>query len=227
MNRDDERVIEGLKRQSALRLGEFADADRLGWKSGFGTKSAMEAIGVEQPLVGFITKESQVESGGTVSVGNWANPLFEAEVAVRIDSEIGPGASAEEAAAAVGAVAAAIELVDLTPADGIEEILAGNIFHRQTILGEFIEARPEDLENVRIVVTANQEKPEPTDPRDLIGAIGQVVASLADQLDLIGETMKPGDVVITGAAAPPAPAGAGDSFAVEISGGSRVTVGLV
>ena len=225
MNRNDERVIEGLKSQAALRQADFADAKRLGWKSGFGTKPAMEAIGVEQPLVGFLTGATQLEPGASVSVADWTNPLFEAEVGVRLDSEIGPGASAEEATAAIGSVAAAIELVDLTGADGVEEILAGNIFHRRVAIGEFVEVAPRELESLRLSVNKNGEKSDPADPRVLIGEIGLVVASLADQLDLVGETMKPGDVVITGAAVPPFPIQPGE-YTVELEGRSTVSLSL-
>lgn len=53
------------------------------------------------------------------------------------------------------------------------------------------------------------------------------MAALADQAALTGESIKPGDVVITGAAIPPAPVSPGDDYRVEITGGSSVTVKLV
>ncbi len=224
MNRNDDRVIEGLKSQVALRRTEFADAQRLGWKSGFGTKVAMEAVGIQQPLVGFLTKASQVDSGDSVLVGDWTNPLFEAEVAVRIASELGPGASAAEAAAAIGGIAAAIELVDLTPVNGVEEILAGNIFHRRVALGEFTPCEPDTLQGIELLASINGEPAEPVDPRVLIGEIPLVIAALADQLDLIGEAMSKNDVVITGAAIPPSPILPGQQLEVSLSNGSRVSL---
>ena len=224
MNRNDDRVIEGLKSQAALRRTEFADAQRLGWKSGFGTKVAMEAVGIQQPLVGFLTKASQVDSGDSVLVGDWTNPLFEAEVAVRIASELGPGASAAEAAAAIGGIAAAIELVDLTPVNGVEEILAGNIFHRRVALGEFTPCEPDTLQGIELLASINGEPAEPVDPRVLIGEIPLVIAALADQLDLIGEAMSKNDVVITGAAIPPSPILPGQQLEVSLSNGSRVSL---
>jgi len=72
----------------------------------------MSLIGVDQPLLGFLTASSLLDSGTSVDVSTWGVPLIEPEVAVRIGNEIGSGASAEEGAAAVDAVAAAIELVD-------------------------------------------------------------------------------------------------------------------
>jgi 2-keto-4-pentenoate hydratase len=231
MNRDDERIIEGMRRQSEgiskSGAGGAANLERLGWKAGFGTGATMALIGTSQPLAGFLTKATLLDSGAFVQVGGWGVPLFEAEVAVRIDSEIGAGATAGEATAAAGAVAAAIELVDFGSIESVEEILAGNIFHRHVLLGEFVEPPPDGLDGVSISVAANGEAAEASDPREALGDLGQVVAALADQAALTGESIKPGDVVITGAAIPPAPVSPGDDYRVEITGGSSVTVKLV
>jgi 2-keto-4-pentenoate hydratase len=224
MNRDDERVIEGMKRQAELRESLLADASRLGWKSGFGTEGAMDLLGINQPLTGFLTKATLAESGGVVAVSDWGMPLLEAEVAVRIDRELGPGVTPEQATSAIGAVAAAIELVDLGSIESVEEILAGNIFHRKVLLGEFIELADSSLDEVRIAVDVNGAESGPSDPRDVIGEIGRVVADLADQAELADETFQPGDVVITGAAVPPAPVKPGERYEVKLTAGSSVAV---
>lgn len=224
MNRDDERIITGMERQTELRATALAASERLGWKSGFGTEGAQSLLGIEQPLLGFLTTATLIEPGVTVDVSEWSVPLFEAEVAVRIDTELGPGATAAEAAAAIGAVGAAIELVDLGSIESVEEILGGNIFHRHVILGELFELDGSDLDRIRIAVETNGETPEAADPREVIGDLATVVAALADQADLLGDSFQPGDVVITGAAVPPAPVNAGDSFRVELNNGSEVPV---
>ncbi|MBN8868685.1 MAG: fumarylacetoacetate hydrolase family protein [Solirubrobacterales bacterium] len=224
MNREDERVVEGMKRQSVLRESSLADAARLGWKSGFGTEGAMELLGVTQPLTGFLTTATLAEPGSVVEVDGWGMPLLEAEVAVRIDREVGPDATPAQAASAIGAVAAAIELVDLGSVESVEEILAGNIFHRKVLLGEFVDLAESGLEDVRISVDANGAESGPSDPREVIGEIGRVVADLADQAELIGESFRPGDVVITGAAVPPAPVQPGERYRIGLNSDSEVSV---
>lgn len=219
-------MIDGLRKQAELREQALSGADRLGWKSGFGTEGAMSLIGVEQPLTGFLTSATLADDGAEIQVGDWGMPLLEPEVAVKLGSELGPGASTEEASAAISAVAAAIELVDLGSIESVEEILAGNIFHRHVLLGEFIDCRPGELEGVRIAVTANGDSSPPADPVEVIGDIGKVVAALADQVDLFGETFQPGDIVITGAAVPPAPVQSGEDYRVELNNGSGVSVGI-
>ena len=226
MNRDDERVINGMMRLGSARDEALADSDRLGWKSGFGTEMAMSLIEVSQPLVGFMTTSTLASDGAVVDVAAWGMPLIESEIAVRIDRELGPGATPEEGAAAIGAVAAAIELVDLGSIESVEEILAGNIFHRKVILGDFEDCSPGELEDLQISLKSNGTATGPVDPRDLIGDIGKVVAAMADQADLIGETFKPGDVVITGAAVPPAPLSSGESHEVEVASVGSVSVSI-
>lgn len=226
MNRDDDRIIEGMKRQAEAREVLLAEGSRLGWKSGFGTEGGMALLKIEQPLTGSLTTATQIDSGSTVDVTDWTTPLFEAEVAVRLDSAVGPGASPEEGAGSIGGIAAAIELVDLGAIDSVSDILAGNIFHRKVILGEFVELREGGLESIRIAVTANGEKADPADPREVIGDIGKVVASLADQAELLGDSFRPGDVVITGAAVPPAQLRSGDAYEVEVTGAGGVSVSI-
>jgi len=145
-------------------------------------------------------------------------------VAVRIDADLDPGTSPEEAASAVGAVAAAIELIDLGSTESVAEVVAGNIFHRRYLVGEFSACDRAGLDQVRISVTANGTKAEPSDPRVVIGEFGKIVAAVADQAELAGDRLEAGDIIITGAAVPPAPFNPGDSFEVEISGGSSVSV---
>jgi 2-keto-4-pentenoate hydratase len=220
VNRDDERVVEGMRRLGQRRDALSGETARLGWKAGFGTEPAMAAIGTEQPLIGFLTTATRLDSGASVDVSDWGGPLLEAEVAVRVDSELGRGTSAEEARAAIGAVAAAIELVDVEAVEGIEQLLGGNIFHRQVLLGDFTELGEVELDEIRLSLTADGEDSGPVDPSTLLGDLGSVVAALADQADLIGDRIRPGDVVITGAAVPPAQLNSGDTYHVRISGPS-------
>ena len=184
----------------------------------------MKFLEIEQPLAGFLTDSTLLEPGATVAVSEWAMPLIEAEVAVRIDSDLAPGTGHEDAAEAIGAVAAAIELIDLGSTESVADVVAGNVFHRHFLLGQFIECDRSKLDEVRISVDVNGSKADPSDPRDVIGQLGKVVAAIADQAELAADRLRAGDIVITGAAVPPAPPDPGDIYEVEITGGSRVAV---
>ena len=102
-----------------------AGARPLGWKLGFGAPAAMEKLGIDRPLVGFLTDRTLLPDGGTARVGGWMKPMLEAEVAVRVGAD-----------GTIDGYAAAIELADLDPPpEDAEAIVAGNIFHKHVLLG--------------------------------------------------------------------------------------------
>jgi len=178
----DERLTRGMAQMLSARATDyFNGAQRLGWKVGFHTPAAMQALETDAPLVGYLTDATLIRGGATVSLdGFTGTPMLESEIAVRIGED-----------GTIEAHAAALEVADLgDPRVGVERVLAGNIFHRAVLLGEFTD----DAETL----------PE--------GAPG-VVRHVAATLEEAGESLQPGDVIITGA------------FAVEpVKGGDAHTV---
>jgi 2-keto-4-pentenoate hydratase len=89
--------------------------------------------------------------------------------------------------------------------ENVEEILAGNIFHRAVILGQPDYTRAEarlvglnaevTVDGVPTASTSNLER--------LTGEIVPIIGSLADLLARSGEALRAGDLVITGSVVPP------------------------
>jgi 2-keto-4-pentenoate hydratase len=222
-------VAAGLHRQSAERARLLAAGARpLGWKAGFGTRAAMDKLGTAAPLIGFLTDQTLRPSGAQWAVSAWGNPVLEPEVAVRLGADLAPGADRETAAAAIGEVAVAIELVDIGAADDVEEILAGNIFHRGVLLGAFAPLSPSlRLQDVRLDVLAGGEPhAEDADPAPVLGDLADVVRHMADQAPEAGAPLRAGDVVITGSAIPALPVAGGGRFEVRAAGLEPVAVTL-
>jgi 2-keto-4-pentenoate hydratase len=200
----EDRVRRGMERQLAARRELIAaGAQPIGWKVGFGSATAMEKLGISAPLVGFLTDASLVPAGSTFSVSGWSQPMFEPEVAVRMADEVRNGSNLEEVEGAIASVGPAIELVDLDPPPtDVEEICAGNIYHRGVVLGA---ARPAAWlagANAR-VFTDGEETAHTEDPQELPGEAVRLVAQVADVLDAVGERLRSGDIVITGAVVAP------------------------
>jgi 2-keto-4-pentenoate hydratase len=218
MNIDDPRIIAGLAAQGRARHDVLAGgARRLGWKAGLGTAGAMAKVGTDAPLVGFLTDATLVDGGQDVAIDGWGAPTLEPEVAVRLGADVPAGASRDDVLAAIDAVGPAIELVDLGPPDDVEDVLAGNIFHRTVLLGPLAPWPTRSLQDVRLEVrVAGQPAVTDIDPRDVLGDLADVVRALADQLPLAGETIRTGDVVITGSAI----------AAIALTGGESVEVTL-
>ncbi len=205
----DPRIARGTARMlESQRAMVTAGGGRLGWKAGFGAPAAMEMLGIDRPLVGYLSRELLLASGATVDMSDWVKPVLEAEVAVRLGRDLGAGASPAEALAAVDGWAVAIELADADPPPtDVEEIIAGNIFHRHVLLGPWGAERPASTSFV--VRRDGDEVATTDDPEALTGELGVVLASMADTLAACGDRMQAGDVIITGSVVPPLPLGAG------------------
>jgi 2-keto-4-pentenoate hydratase len=223
-------VLAGLAQQSTVRARVLDEGARhLGWKAGFGTSAAMESLGTTAPLIGFLTDRSLRSGGATCAIGDWVKPVLEPEVAVRLGSDLAPGADRDAAAAAIDAVATAIELIDLDgPVDDVETMLAGNLFHRHVLLGAFAPLS-EDLRLDAValdVVRDGETLAQGADPSAVLGDLAQVVRDLADQAPHAGQPLRAGDVVITGSAIPGVPISPGQRFEIRAAGPAPVSVQL-
>src|SRR5215475_11053143 len=86
----------------------------LGWKVGFAAPAMLQRLDITGPLVGILTRNARVQSGGSVSLAGWVKPVAEPEIAVHIGRDVSAGADHETAKAAIAGISPAIEIVDLT-----------------------------------------------------------------------------------------------------------------
>jgi 2-keto-4-pentenoate hydratase len=223
----DPRIERGTRQMLELRARALADgATPLGWKAGFGAPAAMEALALDRPLVGFLTRERLLEDGAHVDLAGSTGPVLEAEVAAVMGTDLGGGASPEDALAAVAGWSVAIELADLDrPPNDVEAVLAGNIFHRHVLLGPVVDDRPEP-ETLVVRVLRDDAEVAATDATEaLTGALGTVLATMADTLATCGAGLRGGDVVITGSVVPPVRLEPG-RWTVEAPGLGALSVGV-
>jgi 2-keto-4-pentenoate hydratase len=178
-------------------------AEPIGWKIGFNLPAVLERLGLERPLAGFLTSDGLLEDGATWPLGNQGDVVVESEVAVEI---AGDGRS-------TAALLPALELAD--PPDlglDVEQILAGNIFHRAVAFGPRVEA-PEPGPG-RILV--NGEEQHALTAEHTAHALADMVDAIARRLADVGERLRPGERIITGILAPPHAARPGDTVRLEL-----------
>jgi 2-keto-4-pentenoate hydratase len=226
----DQHLDAGMSaQQELLRSAESAGATQAGWKAGFGTRHWRDTFGLDAPLVGFLLDTTLVPEGEPVSVGSWTAPRAEAELAMRMGSDVAGDATAEEALAAVDALAPAIELVDLSPApEAPSGVLGGNIYHRHWITGAFTPMPADgDLSGLVGHVTAMGVAMEPVeDVQAATGRAGEVLAEVARIAARHGRGLRAGDVVILGSIVPPTAVGPGGSFRYVLGDRSPLEVAL-
>jgi 2-keto-4-pentenoate hydratase len=173
-------------------------AEPIGWKIGFNVREIQERLGLDAPLAGFLTTDSLVE-------GEWDDyPIVvESEVAVELGDD---GRS-------IAALLPALELVDPPDLDlGLEQILAGNIFHRAVAFGPRVETREPGAG--RILVNGVEQHSLSAD--QTAANLSAMIEVVAGRLEAAGEELHPGDRIITGILAAPYEASSGDTVRLEL-----------
>jgi 2-keto-4-pentenoate hydratase len=186
-----------VRRREILARG----AEPLGWKVGFNVPAMQEKLAIDRPLAGFLTTDGLLEDGAEVSLDG---PLVvESEVAVELGDD----------ARSIAALLPALELAE--PPDlelGVEQILAGNIFHRAVAFGPRLETAAPGA--ARILVNGSLEH---SLPAENAGAhLTDMVDAIAGRLADAGEELRPGERIITGVLVPPHPALPGDTVRLEL-----------
>ncbi|RDV03657.1 2-keto-4-pentenoate hydratase [Undibacter mobilis] len=216
MNAFDHPLIKkGMPLQLAKRRARIAAGEKpLGWKVGLGAPAMMEKLGLQAPIVGYLMQSALIASGGTASLKGYTRPVAEPEIAVRMAATPKPGASSDEVRAAIKEIMPAIEIADMdvlpTP-DNLDVILDDGVFQRHVIIGDKTRAGGSIANLTSRVTRRGALINSTTDPEALTGKVVDIVAHVAATLAAYGETLRPGDIIITGSITPPQMLDAGDT----------------
>ncbi len=222
-------ITRGMRTLLARRDKEVtAGVRQVGWKIGFNTAAIQQALGITQPVVGYLLDRGVTPDGATVSLGGWGKPAVEVEVAIRVDDDLG-----------VAGLAPALELVDLdiSFAD-LEVVLAGNICQRGVVFGTEVpgvEPWAVVAEVTRERVTGDNGDAGGGDPgaasRELVAEGGRVgedpaetVAFVRSFLATHGSSLESGHRIIAGSILPPIPVEPGDALDVDFGPLGRLSV---
>jgi 2-keto-4-pentenoate hydratase len=190
-----------MRRREILAQGATA----IGWKIGFNAPAALEKLGLEAPLAGFLTGDGMLEDGASWSLEDGGDVVVESEVAVELGAD---GRS-------IAALLPALELID--PPDmelDVETILAGNIFHRAVAFGPRVETAAPGA--ARILV--NGEEQHAVAAEQAGAQLEGMVDVVARRLVAAGARLEAGQRIITGILAPPHAARPGDVVRLEVEG---------
>jgi 2-keto-4-pentenoate hydratase len=178
-------------------------AEPIGWKIGFNVPAAQERLGIDAPLAGFLTTDTLLEDGATWSIEDGGQVIVESEVALEVGAD---GRS-------IAALFPALELADEPDLDlAVEQILAGNIFHRAVAFGPRVETKQPGAG--RILVNGEEQHAVPAD--QTVERLQAMVEAVAARLADAGEELRAGERIITGIIAPPHEAAPGDTVRLEL-----------
>ena len=205
---DDPRIARGMKEQLGTRRGAHRgrrDAARLeGRLRRAGHDGEVQDHGAAGRLPDAARRS--FPRAAALSLKGWIKPVAEPEIAVHIGRDLRGGGDRAAAAAAIAALAPAIELADADlPFEDPEAILKGNIFQRHVILGRPDCRAPAATPpgSRRGVLRRDAETARTTDPEAATGKLVDIVRHVADLLAAFGERLSAGDIIIAGSVVPP------------------------
>ncbi len=215
---DDDRITRGMAAQARTRDALLEQGHkRLGWKVGLNAPDVQSQLGIDAPVVGFLTDATELASESTHSVAGAVRVGIEPELAAHLSADLGGEPSREEVVAAIGGVGAAVEVVDVDREfDDLEAILAGNIFHRGVVFGDPDEKRAGgELTGLVAELKVNGAQEWTAAAAHGYEDLPGIVLGVARRLHEAGETLHAGDRVIAGSLTPIQWISPGDELEVD------------
>lgn len=196
MTVDDAYMIQDQLIQFYLAAGDRP----VGFKLGFTSAEMRCAMGIQDPNYG-ILMESMIQSSPARARDEWIHPRVEPEIAVRVECELsGSGLNRAQIAAAIVAVAPALEIVDsryehfrFTFLDNT----ADNSSAAGVVLGQWQDASKVELENLGVTLR-NGVQEWTGFSTAVMGSPVTAVFWLVGELARRGRSLPAGSVVLTG-----------------------------
>ncbi len=200
-----------------------------GRKIGLTSPAVQAQLGVDQPDFGTLFADMAVPEGGVVAAGRLIQPKVEAEVALVLGTDLPHrDCTVADVIRATEFALPALEIVDSRNADWditIVDTVADNASSGLFVLGGTpVPLTGLDLRGVRMTMTRGGETVSEGTGADCLGGPLNAAAWLASTLAAMGDPLRAGDVVLTGALGPMAVAVPGDRFEARISQLGRVAV---
>jgi 2-keto-4-pentenoate hydratase len=223
---------EGYAIQAAIE--NHATGNLFGWKIAATSEAGQKHINVAGPMAGRILPDTVIPDGGTASMAGNEMRVGEPEFAFRMARDLPPRSApytVQQVLDAVGTLHPAIEIPDSRFADfvsaGAAQIIADNACAHLFVLGEPTTAnwRALDLVEEKPVVTLRGQQ-FIGHGRNVLGDPRVALAWLANELSLLGVTLRAGQIVTTGTCHPPLPIQSGDVFAADFGMLGKVSVGF-
>lgn len=224
-------TIEDAYRISRLnferRLAETG-ARAIGRKIGLTSRAVQKQLGVDQPDYGYLTSDMLLEDGGTLPKGALIQGKAEGEVAFVLSADLtGNDISADDVAQATDCVVACIEIIDSRVADWkiqIVDTIADNASAAYFVLGRERRKLGEiDLRMAGMLLRRNGEIESTGVGAACLDHPLNAVAWLARTMSRLGDPLRKGDIILSGAYGPVVPFVPGDRCEVEINGLGKVS----
>ncbi len=201
----------------------------VGAKLGLTSRAKQQAMGVSDPLYGWLTDAMVAPTGEPLDLAPLIHPRAEPEVAFLLGREVATPATVTSVLAATDAVFAALEILDSRYQDfrfRLPDVIADNASSARFLLGS-VAVDPRDAGDLRLVgcvLRHNGEVVATAAGGAVMGHPAASVAWLVNQLAARGETLPAGSIVLSGGLTAPVPVTAGSCVSAEFDGLGTVEV---
>ena len=195
----------------------------VGRKIGLTAKAVQAQLGVHQPDFGVLFDDMEVANGGMLAPASTLEPKAEAEVALILGKDLTmEDPTPEDVAAATDCAMAALEIVDSRIADWkiqFADTVADNGSSAFFVLGETRKPLSGlDLYSCGMVMEINDEIVSVGAGAACLGHPLNAAAWLAKTLVSVGQHLRAGDIVLTGALGPMVTLTPGDRVVARVGG---------
>jgi 2-oxo-hept-3-ene-1,7-dioate hydratase len=220
-------VADGYQVQRAWVANKLAAGRHvIGHKIGLTSRAMQRSSNIDEPDYGALLDDMLFADKAEIPAGRFIEPRVEVELAFILGKELsGPGCTMEDALAAAEWVVPAIEIIDarirrVDPDTGatrkVFDTISDNAANAGIVLGE-TRARPPDIDLcwAAAVLRRNDVIEESGVAAAVLGHPALGVAWLANKLAPWNETLKPGEIILSGSFTAPVFAAPGDRFVVD------------
>jgi 2-keto-4-pentenoate hydratase len=209
--------------EELVRLMIPSEGEPRGYKIGLTSLRMQRMCGLHEPVAGRLLERRIHRSAARVPLADFVRLGVESELCVTLKRDLPlrqyPYAL-EEIAGAIGAVAAAFELIDDRGADYARldalSLIADNSWNAGVVQGE--SAPPMDLGALDGALYVNRQLVDSGNSRDALNHPLAVVLWLSNHLRGYGSYLHAGDLVMTGSIVPTRFAAAGEHYCFELAG---------
>lgn len=192
-----------------------------GVKLGLTSKAKQQRMGVDTPLVAWLTDAMAMEPGQPLPQHALIHPRIEPEIVFVLKDRLeGPGVSSEQALAAVGTVVAGAEVIDSRYRDfkfTVADVVADNASSAAYVLGESARGTDMDLIGESVEVVVDGEVVHTATGADVLGHPAEALALAVNDLATRGLAIEPGWIVLTGGMSDAVPAAPGSTVECRFS----------
>lgn len=194
----------------------------VGKKIGLTSKAMQELLGVDQPDFGYLLDEMVVGNERTISLDRVLQPRVEAEIAFVLKNDLrGPHVTVPDVLVATDYVTAALEVVDSRIQDWkiqLADTIADNASSGLYVLGkQKVDPLSVDFAHIGTVFYRNGKIENTGVGAAAFGHPATCVAWLANKLSEFDESLKTGEVILSGALSAAVTAEPGDAFAARFA----------